>query len=144
MILPQTAKAYNGICARCQREVVALEAAKLAAERIQQPRVLRVDEDLFDKYERNFMRELVQRLKRNLQDFGIPHDKLQDAVATVAFSIAATLDNCAEMMQPDGTPLIPVLTFENAEGAELIGRSSGTYMHEYISEVVDEVFSEID
>jgi hypothetical protein len=77
-----------------------------------------------------------------LERIGVPPSKLHDATLYIAFSIASTLDNCAGMMQPDDSPLIPVLTFDvsKANYTKLVARSGGTYMHEYIGETVHELF----
>jgi hypothetical protein len=101
-----------------------------------------VDEKEFDRYEKHLMREVVRRIRKNLRDIGVPAPQLRDATLTLAFSFASIIDDCAGMMQPDGNPLIPVLAFDTGtrKGSKLIGRELGTYMHEYIGDIVDEEF----
>ena len=101
-----------------------------------------VDEKLFDRNERCFMREIVLSIKDNLKKIGCPESKLQDATYAIAFTFASALDNCAGMMDSGNRPCRPVLTFETEpfDYTKLVARSGGTYMHEYIYDIVDEVF----
>ena len=143
MVLPQTAQAYQGLCAPCHREAVSAAKVKAVAEQPKPKKVLLVDEDAFDECEKHFIREIVSSLKSTLEGMGFPESRLHDATYDLSFCVAAALDNCAGMMQPGGEPLIPVLTFaKDPECGELVARRGGTYMHESVCEIVNEVFRE--
>jgi len=143
MILPATAEKNNGLCAPCHRQEIAPEKSESPILAQPAPKVVKIDEDEFDSCEKDFLREIIRRLKDDLENLGIPPDRLRDATATIAFSVAATLDNCGEMLRTNELPLTPVLTFaEDMEYKILVARSGGTYMHEFTPDIVDEIFKE--
>ena len=46
-------------------------------------------------------------------------------------------------MKADGRPLVPVLTFaEDDRRKKLVAGAGGSFMHEYVHGMVDEVFEE--
>jgi hypothetical protein len=144
MILPATAEKNNGLCAPCHRQEIASENSQSAMLAQPAPKAVKIDEDEFDNREKDFLREIISRLKEDLENLGIPPDQLRDATATIAFSVAATLDNCGGMLRANELPLIPVLTFaEDMEYKTLVARSGGTYMHEFTPEIINEIFKKI-
>jgi hypothetical protein len=77
-----------------------------------------------------------------LTESGIPEERLADVAGGVAFSIAAIMDG-SRVMESEGQMLIPVLTFaEDSERTKLVVRPGGSFMHEYVSATVDDVFDE--
>jgi hypothetical protein len=100
------------------------------------------NESAFDKCQLALIREIIRAIKSDLADSGIEEDRLADVTGEVAFSVAAILDG-SRVMQADGQPLIPMLTFaEDAERTKLVGRAGGSFMHEYVHGIVDDVFDE--
>jgi hypothetical protein len=84
----------------------------------------------------------IRTIKSDLADSGISEERLADVTGDVAFSIAAIIDG-SRVMQADGQPLIPVLTFaEDSERTKLVVRSGGSSMHEYVHSTVDDIFDE--
>jgi hypothetical protein len=143
LVLPLTVQLNKGLCAPCAKREIAVENARLAAVTALLPKVVKVDDDEFDSCERDFMREIVRYIKNDLEKLGLPSQKLREATGTIAFSFASLLDNCGGMQRGDESPLIPVLTFaEDMDHKSLVARSGGTYMHEYIGGVVDQIFKD--
>lgn len=100
-----------------------------------------VDTDRFDELQLRVLEELVAAVRDGLREAGITDDQaLYDATGSIAFSIAAIVDG-SRVMELDGEPVIPVLTFAKARnGSELVGAEGGSWMHEYVFGTVDEVF----
>lgn len=100
------------------------------------------NESAFDKRQLALTREIIRAIKGDLADSGIPEERLADVTGDVAFSIAAIIDG-SRVMQADGQPLIPVLTFaDDAQRSKFIGRAGGSFMHEYVHSTVDDIFDE--
>jgi hypothetical protein len=145
MILPLTAKTYGGLCPTCRREVDR-SAEPPVAEAVTPPlqeavtMQLKTDDARFDHCQTHLIRQIVRALKKDLEEAGIPKERLADVTGDVAFSVAAIMDG-SHMIQADGKPVIPVVSFaEDAEGTRLIARHGGTFMHEYVYGVVDDPF----
>jgi hypothetical protein len=100
------------------------------------------NDSAFDKRQLALTREIIHAIKTGLADSGIPEERLADVTGSVAFSIAAIIDG-SRVMQADGQPLIPVLTFaEDYERTKFVGRPGGSFMHEYVHGTVDDIFDE--
>lgn len=100
------------------------------------------DESKYDKRQLHLIRELVRVIKSDLAAAGISEEQLADATGDVAFSIAAIIDG-SRVMKADGRPLVPVLTFaEDDRRKKLVAGAGGSFMHEYVHGMVDEVFEE--
>jgi hypothetical protein len=85
----------------------------------------------FDKYQAIFTAEIVERIKIKLQEAGVDQEKLEDLTASIALSIAGTIDDLAGI-EVDGVDVHPHLTFRTDDD-ELIhcGENSYTYEHVY-------------
>ena len=100
------------------------------------------NEIAFDKRQLALTREIIRAIKSGLSNSGISEEQLADVTGDVAFSIAAIIDG-SRVMQVDGRPLIPVLTFaEDSERTKFIGQPGGSFMHEYVHGTVDDIFDE--
>ena len=147
MILPLTAQLHNGLCPKCHREQTRApqDAVPIdAAEPVLPPVVLnlKTDEGVFDRHQLHLIREIIRAIKSDLAGSGISEERLADVTGDIAFSIAAILDG-SRVMQTDGKPLIPVLTFaEDAQRTTLVARPGGSFMHEYVHGTVDEIFDD--
>jgi hypothetical protein len=88
------------------------------------------NESAFDKRQLALVREIIRAIKNDLADSGIPEERL------------AIIDG-SRVMQADGQPLIPVLTFaDDTQRSKFIGRPGGSFMHEYVHGTVDDIFDE--
>jgi hypothetical protein len=103
---------------------------------------LKTDDGAFDRRQLHLIREIIRAIKSDLTRSGIAGERLADVTGDIAFSIAAIIDG-SRVMQAEGQPLIPVLTFaEDAQRTTLVARPGGSFMHEYVHGTVDEVFDD--
>ena len=139
MVLPITAQLNNGLCAKCRREEIwAEQAAAPQAPPPPPPKIdVRVDESHYDKQQWHLIREIIRVIRSDLAQAGIPKSKLAEVTGDIAFSIATILDGCSVVVA-DGHALIPMLTFaEDGERIKLVTRPGGSFMHEYVYNIVD-------
>jgi hypothetical protein len=99
---------------------------------------LNLDPTLFEEQQHLFVRELVLSIRVKLQEAGMDDDKLEAATASIAFSIASTIDDTAAV-EVDGTEVHPYLTFRTSDG-ELTHCGENSYTHEFVYDVLKEVF----
>ena len=95
---------------------------------------LNLDPTLFDEQQFILMRELVQSIRVKLQEAGLHGEKLDEATASIAFSVASTIDDTSAI-EADGTEVHPYLTFRTAEG-ELTHCGENSYTHEFLYEAM--------
>jgi hypothetical protein len=99
---------------------------------------LNLDPTLFEEQQHLFVRELVLSIRVKLQEAGMDDDRLEAATASIAFSIASTIDDTAAV-EVDGTEVHPYLTFRTSDG-ELTHCGENSYTHEFVYDVLKEVF----
>jgi hypothetical protein len=99
---------------------------------------LNLDPTLFEEQQHLFVRELVLSIRVKLQEAGMDDDKLEAATASIAFSVASTIDDTAAV-EVDGTEVHPYLTFRTSDG-ELTHCGENSYTHEFVYDVLKEVF----
>jgi hypothetical protein len=99
---------------------------------------LNIDPALFEEQQLLLVRELVLSIRVKLQEAGIDDDKLEEATASIAFSVASTIDDTAAV-EVDGTEVHPYLTFRTSDG-ELTHCGENSYTHEFVYDVLKEVF----
>ena len=92
---------------------------------------LKLDEDRFDLLQTDLLEEIKSAISRQLHSAGLMSDALREATNNVAFMVAAILDS-SQIMESNGKPMRPYLTFEDPEDNEtLIHAGSNSWMHEY-------------
>jgi hypothetical protein len=99
---------------------------------------LKVEPTLFEEQQHLLVRELVLNIRVKLQEAGVRADKLEEATASIAFSVASTIDDTAAV-EVDGTEVHPYLTFRTSED-ELTHCGENSYTHEFVYDVLKEVF----
>ena len=99
---------------------------------------LNLDPTLFEEQQHLFARELVLSIRVKLQEAGMDDDKLEAATASIAFSVASTIDDTAAV-EVDGTEVHPYLTFRTSDG-EITHCGENSYTHEFVYDVLKEVF----
>ena len=99
---------------------------------------LNLDPTLFEEQQHLFVRELVLSIRVKLQEAGMEDDKLEAATASIAFSVASTIDDTAAV-EVDGTEVHPYLTFRTSDG-EITHCGENSYTHEFVYDVLKEVF----
>lgn len=95
---------------------------------------LNLDPTRFDEYQLILVRELVQNIRVKLQEAGLSGEKLEDATASIAFSVASTIDDTSAI-EVDGKEVHPYLTFRTSDD-ELTHCGENAYTHEFVYEAL--------
>jgi hypothetical protein len=95
---------------------------------------LNLDSVRFDEQQMMLVRELVQSIRVKLQEADITGTKLEDLTASIAFSVASTIDDTSAI-EVDGTEVHPYLTFRTSDD-DLTHCGENAYTHEFVYEVL--------
>jgi hypothetical protein len=95
---------------------------------------LNLDSAQFEDQQMLLVRELVQSIRVKLHEAGLTGSKLDDVTASIAFSVASTIDDTSAI-DVDGTEVHPYLTFRTSED-ELTHCGENSYTHEFVYEVL--------
>lgn len=95
---------------------------------------LKLDPTRFDEQQLILVRELVQTIRVKLQEAGLSGEQLAEATASIAFSVASTIDDTSAI-EADGMEVHPYLTFRTSE-EELTHCGENSYTHEFVYEVL--------
>jgi hypothetical protein len=95
---------------------------------------LNLDPSVFEEQQLLLVRELVQTIRVKLQEAGLSGNKLEDTTASIAFSVASTIDDTSAV-EVDGTEVHPYLTFRTSD-EELTHCGENSYTHEFVYEVL--------
>jgi hypothetical protein len=103
---------------------------------------IKIDEGKFDKCQLRLLEEIARDVKSALEEAGVSAERIQDVTESITFQIAAIVDS-SRVMELDGKPLLPFLTFaEDDKREQLIASPGGSWMHEYACGTVDQIFDE--
>jgi hypothetical protein len=98
----------------------------------------------FDKRQSQVLREIIHAIRKELKAVAVPEERLADVTGKIAFSVAAIIDS-SRVMKVDGQMIFPFLAFaEDKTRAKLIAEPGGSWMHEYVFGMVDDIFDEVD
>lgn len=95
---------------------------------------LNLDPTLFEEQQFILVRELVQNIRVKLQEVGLSGEKLEEATASIAFSVASTIDDTSAI-EVDGKEVHPYLTFRTSDEA-LTHCGENSYTHEFVYEAL--------
>ena len=95
---------------------------------------LNLDPTLFEEQQVAFVRTLVQSIRVKLQEAGLNGNTLDDATASIAFSVSSLIDDTAAI-EVDGTEVHPYLTFRTSDD-ELTHCGENSYAHEFVYEAL--------
>jgi hypothetical protein len=95
---------------------------------------LNLDPTLFDEQQFILVRELVQSIRVKLQEAGLSGEKLEEATASIAFSVASTIDDTSAI-EVDGKEVHPYLTFRTSD-EKLTHCGENSYTHEFVYEAL--------
>ena len=101
---------------------------------------LKLDPTRFDEQQFVLVRELVQGIGVKLQEAGLSGEELVEATASIAFSVASTIDDTSAI-EADGREVHPYLTFRTSE-EELTHCGENSYMHEFVYEVLQSLYQQ--
>ena len=99
---------------------------------------LNLEPEKFDKYQEILVGEIVADIKIKLQEAGLSGTQLEELTASIAFSIASTIDDTAGI-ESDGIEINPYLTFRTNDN-EIIHYGENSFMHEYVSSTLKKLF----
>ncbi|NBC46750.1 MAG: hypothetical protein GVY22_01905 [Gammaproteobacteria bacterium] len=99
---------------------------------------LNLESTVFEEQQVLLVRELVQSIRVKLQEAGLTGTQLEETTASIAFSVASTLDDNAAI-EVDGTEVHPYLTFRTGDEA-LTHCGENSYLHEFVYEVLQAMF----
>lgn len=99
---------------------------------------LTIDNERFDQHQRLFIREIIEQIRFRLIEAGLNGALVKELTGHIAFSVASTIDDTAQI-EFDGIEVHPYMTFEGDDD-QLLHGGENSYMHEYVAELVDEVF----
>jgi hypothetical protein len=99
---------------------------------------LNLDPTLFEEQQVMLVYEVVQSIRVKLQEAGLSGRNLEDATASIAFSIASAIDDTSAI-EVEGTEVHPYLTFRTSDD-ELTHCGENSYMHEFVYEVLQKMY----
>lgn len=100
---------------------------------------LNLDPTLYDEQQFILVRELVQNIRVKLQEAGLNGDALEQATASIAFSVASTIDDTSAI-EVDGKEVHPYLTFRTSDD-ELTHCGENGNLHEFVYDVLQSLFA---
>jgi hypothetical protein len=89
-----------------------------------------IDEKQYEKLQSRVMDEIIDTIVSELQSAGVEEEKICELTADISFSIGTIID-ASRVMELDGKPVLPFLTFATTEDrSEIIANEDGSYMHD--------------
>jgi hypothetical protein len=85
------------------------------------------------------MREIIEQVRFKLAQGGISGDQLQELTGEIAFSVASSLDDQANI-EHEGVEVHPYLAFIGTEN-EVIHCGENSFAHEFVADVMKKVFT---
>ncbi len=103
-----------------------------------------IDSSQYDKHQLFFVRKLCEIVAGDFQRAGVGDEKSEELAAQIVFSMCCLTDG-STMLEFDGKPFLPCLTFSQDEDyADVLSSGSGSWMHEYVHSTVWDVYHEED
>jgi hypothetical protein len=101
----------------------------------------------FDAFQRRVAAEILRVVRKELEEAGVKPPRLHEAMMSLAFNVCAIVDGSA-VMEDRNRPVVPVLCFfesrEESDKLILDIAGVGSYMHEIVGELSDELFADDD
>jgi hypothetical protein len=95
---------------------------------------LNLDRKLFDEQQFILVRALVQSIRVKLREAGLSGEQLEEATASIAFSVASMIDDTSAI-EAEGQEVHPYLTFRTSDD-ELTHCGENSYAHEFVYEAL--------
>ena len=89
---------------------------------------LKLDLDKFDELQRILIHEIAQTIMIKLMENGLEGQQLEDATASVVFSLASIIDDTTSI-ESDGTEVKPYLTFRG-DDEDIIHCGENSYLYD--------------
>lgn len=99
---------------------------------------LNLDPTLFEEQQAAFVLALVQGIRVKLREAGLDGSQLEEATASIAFSVASAIDDTSAI-ELDGTEVHPYLTFRTSD-EELTHCGENSYAHEFVYDTLQKIY----
>ncbi|MDJ0806688.1 MAG: hypothetical protein QNJ78_07615 [Gammaproteobacteria bacterium] len=99
---------------------------------------LTLDTSRFEEHQAIFISEIIEKIKIKLQEAGVDPEKLEDLTASIALSVASTIDDTAGI-EVDGVEVHPYLTFRT-NSDDIIHCGENSYTYEYVYSAMKRLF----
>ncbi|OOZ42665.1 hypothetical protein [Solemya elarraichensis gill symbiont] len=99
---------------------------------------LTLDTEKFEELQKVFIAEITETVMVKLVEAGLEGQQLEDATASIGFSIASILDDTTRI-EADGVVVKPYLTFRGNDD-ELIHCGENSYTYEFMMGVMKKLF----
>jgi len=101
-----------------------------------------IDSSEFDKHQLFFVRKICEMLRQDLQRAGIDDEVGEELATQIAFAMCCLTDG-STILEFDGKPFLPCLTFsQDDDYSEVLSSGGGSWMHEYAGGTVWDVYHE--
>ncbi|MBK1617508.1 hypothetical protein CKO42_03370 [Lamprobacter modestohalophilus] len=101
---------------------------------------LKLDREKFDEHQAIFIAEIVEKIRIKVQEAGLHGEALEALTASIAFSIASTIDDTSGI-ERDGIEVKPYLTFRTSD-KELVHCGENAYTYEFVPGVLRSLFED--
>lgn len=99
---------------------------------------LKLDPEQFEAYQEPFIRTIIEAIMVKLVESGLEGQKLEEATANVAFSVASIIDDTTRV-ESDGKDVRPYLAFRTDDDV-LIHCGENAYGYEFVTKILKEIF----
>ncbi|MCB1773296.1 MAG: hypothetical protein KDI88_06735 [Gammaproteobacteria bacterium] len=94
--------------------------------------------DKFDELQALFIREICDKVRIKLEEAGIKGLEMEEITASIAFSIASTIDDTSGV-EVDGVEVHPYLTFRDDDD-NLVHSGDNSYIYEFVPGALKKLF----
>lgn len=101
---------------------------------------LTIESDKFDELQSIFIGGIIDEVKVQLEDGGLPNDKARELLENISFSIATILDG-SRSVEYEGVEASPVITFQDGD-KNLVYPGGNSWMHEYVFGTISDIYGE--
>jgi hypothetical protein len=99
---------------------------------------LTTDTSTFEEQQALFISDIVEKITIKLKEAGVAAEKMEDLTASIALSIAATIDDTASI-EVNGVEVHPYLTFRVSDD-EIIHCGENSYTYEFVYGAMKKLF----
>ncbi|MDZ7751728.1 MAG: hypothetical protein U5S82_08710 [Gammaproteobacteria bacterium] len=99
---------------------------------------LKLDEDRFDELQAIFIGEVIDKVRIKLAEAGLKGLELEEITASIAFSIASTIDDTSQI-EANGVEVHPYITFRD-EDDNLIHSGENSCTYDFVRGALQERF----
>ncbi|MBW9256448.1 MAG: hypothetical protein K1562_02340 [Candidatus Thiodiazotropha sp. (ex. Lucinisca nassula)] len=98
-----------------------------------------IDIEKYEQLQEILIQEIIEQIRFKLAQGGITGDQLRELTGEIAFSVASSLDDQANI-EHEGVEVHPYLAFIGTE-SEVIHCGENSYGHEFVADIMKKVFS---